>query len=76
MTHIAIQEQHNGKVVDWMEKASDEQYQGDNQITSDRTRRSHPHLFIIERIKDGFISWKYRNSELKETSSDESYLVW
>jgi len=28
MTHIAIQEQlDDGKVVDWMEKASDEQYQ-------------------------------------------------
>jgi quercetin dioxygenase-like cupin family protein len=27
MTHIAIQEQFNGKVVDWMEKVSDEQYQ-------------------------------------------------
>jgi quercetin dioxygenase-like cupin family protein len=27
MSHIAIQEQVNGKVVDWMEKVSDEQYQ-------------------------------------------------
>ena len=27
MTHIAIQEQLNGKVVEWMEKVSDEQYQ-------------------------------------------------
>src|SRR5438552_7259822 len=26
MTHIAIQEHLNGKVVDWMEKVSDEQY--------------------------------------------------
>lgn len=26
MTHIAIQEQLNGKVVDWLEKVSDEQY--------------------------------------------------
>lgn len=26
MTHIAIQEQHDGKAVDWMEKVSDEQY--------------------------------------------------
>src|SRR6201992_2818434 len=26
MTHIAIQEALNGKVVDWMEKVSDEQY--------------------------------------------------
>ena len=28
MTHIAIQEQLDGKAVDWMEKVSDEQYQG------------------------------------------------
>ncbi len=27
MTHIAIQEQLNGKAVDWMEKVADEQYQ-------------------------------------------------
>ncbi len=26
MTHIAVQEVENGKVVDWMEKVSDEQY--------------------------------------------------
>jgi len=26
MTHIAIQEALNGKVVDWMEKVSEEQY--------------------------------------------------
>ena len=28
MTHIAIQERLDGKVVDWMEKVSDEQYRG------------------------------------------------
>jgi hypothetical protein len=28
MTHIAIQEHRNGKVVDWMEKVTDEQYAG------------------------------------------------
>ena len=28
MTHIAIQEQLDGKVVDWMEQVSDEQYAG------------------------------------------------
>jgi quercetin dioxygenase-like cupin family protein len=28
MIHIAIQEQLDGKVVDWMEQVSDEQYQG------------------------------------------------
>ncbi len=27
MTHIAIQEQSDGKTVDWMEKVSEEQYQ-------------------------------------------------
>jgi hypothetical protein len=26
MTHIAIQENQNGKVVEWMEKVTDEQY--------------------------------------------------
>jgi hypothetical protein len=26
MTHIAIQEKKDGKVVEWMEKVSDEQY--------------------------------------------------
>jgi hypothetical protein len=26
MTHIAIQEQLDGKTVDWMEKVSDDQY--------------------------------------------------
>ena len=30
MTHIAIQEQLDGKTVNWMEKVSDEQYQGSN----------------------------------------------
>lgn len=28
MTHIAIQEAFDGKVVEWMEKVSDEQYEG------------------------------------------------
>ncbi|HXN70519.1 MAG TPA: cupin domain-containing protein, partial [Bradyrhizobium sp.] len=27
-THIAIQESLDGKVVDWLEKVSDEQYRG------------------------------------------------
>jgi quercetin dioxygenase-like cupin family protein len=30
MTHIAIQEQLNGKVVDWMEKVTDDQYRKTN----------------------------------------------
>jgi quercetin dioxygenase-like cupin family protein len=28
MTHIALQEALDGKVVDWMEKVTDEQYRG------------------------------------------------
>ena len=28
MTHLAIQEHLNGKVVDWMDKVTDEQYAG------------------------------------------------
>ena len=28
LTHIAIQEQLDGKAVDWLEKVTDEQYQG------------------------------------------------
>jgi len=31
MTHIAIQEQLDGKTADWMEKVSDEQYPGSRQ---------------------------------------------
>jgi hypothetical protein len=31
MTHIAIQEQLDGKTVYWMEKVSDEQYKGYSQ---------------------------------------------
>jgi quercetin dioxygenase-like cupin family protein len=30
MTHIAIQEQEDGKVVDWLEQVSDEQYLDEN----------------------------------------------
>jgi hypothetical protein len=29
MTHIAIQEKKDGKVVDWLEHVSDEQYRGE-----------------------------------------------
>jgi hypothetical protein len=31
MTHIAIQEKLGGKVVDWMEQVSDEQYRAGRQ---------------------------------------------
>jgi len=33
MTHIAIQESVEGKAVDWMEKVSDEQYNGPVQVS-------------------------------------------
>ena len=36
MTHIAIQEALNGKVVEWMEKVSDEQYSGGSKPTDKR----------------------------------------
>jgi hypothetical protein len=29
MTHFALQEQLDGKAVDWLEQVSDEQYQGE-----------------------------------------------
>jgi quercetin dioxygenase-like cupin family protein len=45
MTHIAIQEQLDGRTADWMEKVSDEQYQGGVKTTSDMARRPHPHSF-------------------------------
>jgi len=32
MTHIAIQEQLDGKTVNWMEKVSDEQYKGKRDV--------------------------------------------
>jgi quercetin dioxygenase-like cupin family protein len=34
MTHIAIQEAKNGKVVEWMEKVTDEQYSGMREAAS------------------------------------------
>jgi len=34
VTHFAIQEQLDGKTVDWLEKVSDEQYQGTSKATS------------------------------------------
>ena len=32
MTHIAIQEQLDGKAVEWMEHVTDEQYRGDSSV--------------------------------------------
>jgi hypothetical protein len=39
MTHIAIQEQLDGKTVDWIEKVSDEQY---------RMAENHKKNFLIK----------------------------
>jgi quercetin dioxygenase-like cupin family protein len=40
MTHIVLQERLNGKVVDWMEKVTDEQYQaGSNAEQASPSRR-------------------------------------
>jgi len=36
MTHIAVQEALDGKVVDWMEKVSDEQYQAAQPARNER----------------------------------------
>ena len=36
MTHIAIQEQLDGKTVDWLEKVSDEQYQSHPKLSNQR----------------------------------------
>jgi quercetin dioxygenase-like cupin family protein len=35
MTHIAIQEKKDGKVVDWMEQVSDDQYQARRRVEKD-----------------------------------------
>jgi len=36
MTHIAIQEALDGKVVDWMEKVTNEQYSAGSKLTEKR----------------------------------------
>jgi hypothetical protein len=41
MSHIAIQEKQDGKVVDWMEHVTDEQSMGD---VSDVAERKEPCL--------------------------------
>jgi hypothetical protein len=40
MTHIAIQEKLDGKVVDWMEHVSDQQYGGDDDRILDADRQA------------------------------------
>ena len=40
MTHIAIQEKLDGKVVDWMELVSDQQYGGDDDRILDADRQA------------------------------------
>ncbi len=42
MTHIAIQEKKDGKVVDWMEKVSDEQNQTGRRVRKHRRRVVQP----------------------------------
>jgi len=36
LTHTAIQESLDGKVVDWMEKVSDEQYGGGSLLSEEK----------------------------------------
>jgi quercetin dioxygenase-like cupin family protein len=48
MTHIAIQEALDGKVVNWMEKVSDEEYQR-RPMTSDECREKPPYVQRISR---------------------------
>jgi len=40
LTHLAIQEELDGKVVSWMEKVSDEQYQQERPMTRPRPSRT------------------------------------
>jgi quercetin dioxygenase-like cupin family protein len=42
MTHIAIQEHVNGKVVDWMEQVSDEQYRAPADASGSDTQSARP----------------------------------
>jgi hypothetical protein len=43
MTHIAIQEHVNGKVVDWMEQVSDEQYRATADASGSDTQAALPY---------------------------------
>jgi quercetin dioxygenase-like cupin family protein len=42
MTHIEIQEHVNGKVVDWMEQVSDEQYRAPDAASGSDTQSARP----------------------------------
>ena len=42
MTHIAIQEALDGKVVEWLEKVTDEQYQGRHEASAQWNERKAP----------------------------------
>ena len=44
MTHIAIQEALSGKVVDWMEKVSDEEYE--------KVKLPPPYLHTVTELRD------------------------
>jgi 4-carboxymuconolactone decarboxylase len=43
MTHIAIQEAPDGKVVDWMEQVSDEQYRAKPGASEEEPPRLNQH---------------------------------
>jgi quercetin dioxygenase-like cupin family protein len=45
MTHIAIQEQLDGRTTEWMEKVSDEQYHKGNKISSAIDKRSPDSIY-------------------------------
>jgi len=42
MTHIAIQESLDGKAVEWLEKVTDEQYEGPREGAASSNERKAP----------------------------------
>lgn len=42
MTHIAIQESLDGKAVEWLEKVTDDQYQGLREAAASSNERKAP----------------------------------
>jgi hypothetical protein len=42
MTHIAIMEQRDGKIADWMEKVSDEQYPTEPRVEKGKNVKRTP----------------------------------
>ena len=68
MTHFAIQEQLDGKAVDWMEKVTDEQYQGE--LTVVRGFGSAP---VAKQIDSR--ARAAQNSRLASTQDSSRFLV-